>query len=209
MTTEQFTALLAILDQHTLGLAVAAVAASITALAALYALLLARRQIFAAHSGIKATFLVELDARWEGTEMRGVRAKWVTMRSNVKEIVEQHYRNMTEVEKREKTGEECSKYLHDLRIKNPREYNDIMSIIGFFENIGYWIDRKYISAEEVFDLFGEAIREIDRLCWKHIHKRIDESKTEGAGVSNLFKHACNLIDYTRTRYAALQRVGTR
>ena len=129
------------------------------------------------------------------------------MRNRIKTIVEQQHGNLTVLEKHAKMGDECSKYLHDTRLQNPGEYNDIISIVGFFENIGYLVNKKYISSDESTDLFGEAIREIDRLCWKHIHKRIDESKEEGAGTTRLFEHACNLIVLTRARYTYLQRVG--
>jgi hypothetical protein len=200
MSSEQVTALLAILDHHTLALDITAGATAITALAALCALLLAWKHVLTARSGIKATFIVELDKRWEGNEMQIARTKWLQMRTHIKQSVEQTHGSRVVLEQQAQMGEECSKYLHDLRIKNPHEYNDIMSVVGFFEMAGYWVDRKYISLDEVIDLFGEAIREIDRLCWKHIHKRIDDSKEQGAGKSRLFEHACNLIVRTRTSY---------
>jgi hypothetical protein len=156
MTTEQFTALLAVLDNHTWALAITAIATALTGFSAICALLLAARQILAAHSGIKATFIAELDGRWEGHEMKIVRAKWKVMREHIRTLVEQTYGNLTANGKDEKMGDECSKYLHDLRIQKPNEYNDIISIVGFFETAGYSIHKKYIPADDVIDLFGEA-----------------------------------------------------
>jgi hypothetical protein len=207
MTTEQFAELLAILNNHTWALAITAIATALTAIAAVSALLLATKQILAAHSGIKATFIAELDGRWEGSEMKNVRAKWIEMREHIRTLVEGTYGNLTAQGKDEKMGDECSKYLHDLRIQKPNAYNDIISVVGFFETAGYSIHKKYIPADDVMDLFGEAIRELDRLCWKHMQKRIEESKAEGAGMTTLFEHACKLVVSTRTWYESRSRYG--
>jgi hypothetical protein len=212
MPTDQFGTLLEVLDHHTVALAIAAAAGALTAAAAIYALIFARRQIFAAQAGIratvmgtKATMIYDLDRRWEG-EMLGVRAKWTAMRDHITEVVEKKYGNRPLPERHAKMGEECSVYLHDLRSSAPLEYNSIISVIGFFETVGYSVDRNFLSADEIIDLYGESIREFDRLCWDHMQKRIDESKRSSVtGTTKVWEHACNLVLHIRNMDAALRR----
>lgn len=202
MSPDQFAELLGALDKHTIALAIAAVAASLTAAAAMSALALAWGQIRAARSGIKSTFILEFDRRWEG-EMKPVRAKFLKMRTEIKDRVHSQYSNLNAEDTEAKMGDECSKHLHSFRSENPAEYNDLMSIVGFFETVGYSIHKNHIPVDDVSDLFGEAIRDLDRLFWKHIQKRIEESKNDdAAGKTTLFEHACSLICHNRDWYAA-------
>lgn len=207
MTPDQLKAVLEAIHEHGvlelaswIAIIVTAIAAVATASAAAFALIYASRQIGTAQSGTKAMFLVDLDHRWEGNEIKEGRAKWLKMREAMIKIVDEKYPNYTAERKRQQRTVECSSYLHTLRSTEPHEYNDIISILGFFETIGYIADKGYVTADEIVDLFGESIREFDFLCWDHIQKRIEESTQEAGVPTKLWEHACNLIVYTRKVY---------
>ena len=89
--------------------------------------------------------------------MKEARGKWIAMRDLIEAKVETEHQNRTSEFKRTKISEECSSYLFSLRAQNPVEYNDIMSILGFFETVGYVITRGFIPPDEMIDLYGELI----------------------------------------------------
>jgi len=199
MTDQQFSALLSALNPSFLE-SVAYAATIVMALIAGYALYFARAQILAARSGTKATFLVDLDGRWEGTEMKEARARWREMRDAVTQHIEQTYPEASRNEKRAKRGEHCSKVLHTMVHKEPEKHITIMSIFGFFETTGYIVDNGFISAEEIVDLYGESILELDQFCWSYIEKRREEATNDTGVPTKLWEHARNLMLATRQAY---------
>lgn len=208
MEADQFKALIGAIQEHHhleiaswIAIIVTAAAAVATATAAIYALIYAARQINAAQTGTKATFLADLDGRWEGNEMKAARAKWIRMKDEIIAKVEEEYPNLTADLKLKRRAEACSAHLHKMRHENPEHYNDIISILGFFETVGYIVAKRYISAEEVADLFGQSIKSFDELCWDHVQKRIEESRNETGAPTLLWEHACNLIAFTRDWYS--------
>jgi hypothetical protein len=208
MNPDQFNALIqAIQEHHNLEVAswiaiiVAAGAAVFTAAAAAYALYFAARQIGTAQSGSRGAFLADLDGRWEGSEMKAARAKWLRMKDEIIRRVDVEYPNLTADLKLKRRAEFCSLHLHELRHGDPEHYNDVISILGFFETVGYIIAKKYVSAEDIADLFGQSIKSFDDLCWDHVQKRIEESRNETGAPTLLWEHACNLILFTREWYS--------
>jgi flagellar biosynthesis/type III secretory pathway M-ring protein FliF/YscJ len=127
MTDAQFKALLDALSPSYVEI-FAYGATIIMALLAGYALLFARGQILASRSGTKATFLVELDRRWEGSEMKDDRAKWREMRDSVTARIQRSSPQASAKEKHEKRREYCSNILHNMLRKSPEEYTHIIRV---------------------------------------------------------------------------------
>ena len=131
------------------------------------------------------------------------------MRDHLVRKVDTDYPNLTTEQKIRKRSEECAAYLHSLRHSDPEHYNDIISILGFFETLGYIVDKGYISASDIVNLFGPPIQSLDELCWDHIQKRIEEGEHETGAPTLLWEHACNLIVSTREWYSQQPHRGRR
>ena len=199
MDTSQFESLLAVLAPDGLRQAVE-IATIVMAIAAIYALFFAYRQIGVARKGTKATFIVDLDRRWEGPDMREARVLWSEIHSYVVQNVETRYPELTNDRKVEKQSEVCSQVLYSMLKDDPRKYASFMQIIGFFETIGYTVNRGFLTGEEIADLYGESILEFDRLCRNHITKRQEDLQRETGAPTKLYEHAFALIDETRRFY---------
>lgn len=204
MDEPQLQQLLAGLEPHWLEYLYWSAGIIVAGLAA-FALYYANEQICAARDNTKAIFLVELDGRWEGREMREGRTKWRELRTRIYEEVENNHGHLNTDQKQAKCAEVCSIELYKMLKDNPKDYTDILSILGFFETIGYVVDRGFISGEEIAELYGDSIQEFDRLCSNHIEKRREERRNETGKPTDLYEHARNLIFNTRVYYDRTKR----
>lgn len=199
MNDEQWRELLSALEPHWLE-SIAWSAAVLMGLAAVYALIFAHSQIKMAKNSTKALFIAELDRRWEGHEMKEARSKWRMLRNTIDAKIESKHKSLNTNDKINKKAEICSDMLYDMLKNDTDGYTSILSILGFFETVGYIVDRQFITANEIADLYGDSIMEFDRLCYAHIEKRREERLKETGVTTDLYDHARNLIKSTRKYY---------
>lgn len=178
----------------------AAAAAVVTTMAAIYTLLFVRKQLLATHASTKAAFLATLDQRWEGSDMRAARAAWTQLKLEIKQHVDDTYSDLPARDARKRMAEYCNQKLWDMKKKSTEAYNTIMSIFGFYETLGYTIKKGFMNADDIADLYGDSILEFDRLCWLHIEKRVEESSSEAGVPSKLWEHARSLVQDTKKFY---------
>jgi len=206
MTDQQFDRLLVKLDNilivagpHSLEI-LAWIALIVTAITAVYAMFYARHQIQAARDNTKAIFLADLDRRWEGAEMKEARSKWRVLRNEIIVQVDKNHAHLNPGEKLKKRGQTCASKLHGMLINDVEGYTHIISILGFYETIGYLIFREFLTVEDIVELYGDSIREYDTLCFDHIEKRRRDREADTGVPTDLYEHARNLILETRGYY---------
>lgn len=199
MTKEQFAELLTLSQPHWLEIA-AWIAIIATAITAGYAIIYARHQLKIARENGKILFLMDMDRRWDGHEMKEARIKWRELRNSINETIEKEHSQLSHQDRLNKASELCSNKLHEMLKRDVDGYAIIMSIMGFFETIGYVIDKKFTSSDEIAGLYGDSIQEFDRLCFSHLEKRREDRQSSTGAPTDLYEHARNLIFATREYY---------
>jgi hypothetical protein len=177
----------------------------VIAVAAVYALGVAVRQVAAAKENTKANFLMDLDTRWEGADMRAARAKWGEIHEGVLDFVGSQHPGADAAERKSLIRSKCAEDVQHMYENDFESYSEILKIIGFFETLGYMADRGFISVEEIADLYGESIIGFDDLFRDHLNFRIDVANREMDGKSKLFAHTMKLISDTYQFYGLSNR----
>lgn len=177
----------------------------VVAVAAVYALKVAIAQMSVSRENTKASFLMELDTRWEGADMREARSKWGTIRDGIETDISRSQPNLTGDALTRRKLARCIEVMEDLFEEDPDGHSEIIKIIGFFETLGYMKTKGYISAHELADLYGESIIEFDNLFREYLEKRIDAANSDMDGKSKLFEHTIDLIEETHRFYNLTRR----
>jgi hypothetical protein len=161
------------------------------------ALLYARNQVNAARDDIEqqsnlaqATFLFNLDRRWESSEMWNGRKLFRDLNEKLKKTVSGAHPMLGDGQKRERLHEEFAKELANLRATKPEDYMAIMRLCGFFETVGLMVEMGYVPLKEIDELLRGPIMATKHCFGLHIKERQNET-----GVPNgLYEHALNLSD---------------
>lgn len=136
----------------------------------------------------RATFLLELDRRWDSPEMTDARTMFVSKRDAVKASTSVAAPLASDDEKQRMVSEAFKSELANMRKDTAADYLKIMRMVAFFETAGLMVDRKYIPADEIILLFKGPITEINVCFRAHIEQRQKEM-----GVpTGLYEHALNL-----------------
>lgn len=112
-----------------------------------------RRQIEISAQQSKANILLDLDKRWEGEELKTARKNRFTLEKSIKYIIEKSkpYSKNVDIET-----------IYLLAIKNfssskYENYMEMMDLCGFFETVGYIVEKKYLDFDDIYQLYGPAI----------------------------------------------------
>jgi len=138
----------------------------------------------------QATLLLELDARFDSSEMRQARNQFATVSEDVEKVVAANHPLANDVAKREHAAQLWKETLGLLRTDNEATYLKLIGWCGFFETVGLMVKKGYLSEEDVLDLFKGPLVDLDKAFRLHIEERGKET-----GVPNgLFEHALSLSD---------------
>ena len=133
----------------------------------------------------EATFMFELDKRWEGQDMVDARRAFETCYDKIHNKACENHPKVNATSHLDKIQEEFSKHLILLRQDKIDEYQDIMKIMGFFETLGIFVRKNYTSKEEIIDLYGGSILKARSAFVRHIN---DIAREKGS-ISGIYEHS--------------------
>lgn len=136
----------------------------------------------------RATFLLELDRRWDGTEMVAARKLLSKTLGEAKETVSRANHLANDGERERLVGIEFSRTLAALRSTDTDAYQALMSICGFFETAGLMVKRGYVPADDLISLFGGPLATAGTCYRSHIQDRQNETGV----LAGLYEHALDL-----------------
>ncbi len=166
----------------------AGVAALLLALITFIGLLITRRQN-------RATVLFEMDRRWNCSEMLEARQLVRNLRDDLIELVASKHAHLDDAHKADRLSIEFAVALAEMRKQNRDSYALALRYCGFFETVGLMARRRYISLDDIDDLFHGPIMAIDECFRAHIAQRQSET-----GVSpGMFENALYLADLVKKR----------
>lgn len=169
---------------------------------AVAALLYARGQVHAARDDIEqtlklsqASFLFNLDQKWDSPEMLESRKIFRNLHSDLTALVASKYPLLDDAHKVVKLGEELVATLDQMRQQDLNNYATVMRVCGFFETVGLMVERGYIPLDEIDGMLRGPILQIKTCFGPHIRVRQNET-----GVpAGLYEHALQLADLVEAR----------
>jgi hypothetical protein len=170
-----------------IGLFLASIAAALFAYFSLRELRNEQRQ----HLQIaKASFLMEIDLRWDSEEIRKARRMYFAIGEDIKKIIAEENLVANDSIRQQKYREKWREALSQNRKADLDNYITLMALCGFFETVGLMVSRDYVKLDEIDALLRGPILGIDDCFRDHIKDRCNEM-----GVPNgLYEHALKLCD---------------
>jgi len=148
----------------------------------------AATQLIDVRRASQATLLLELDARFDSSEMKDARELFAKLRDDITVTVSAKNSSAKDSVKEQLVCEEWKKVLSEMRSQDQDNYLMLIGYIGFFETVGLMVNRKYIANADVMSLFKGPLIDIGRSFRLHIEDRLKEM-----GVSEgMFEHALSL-----------------
>ncbi len=145
----------------------------------------------------RATFLLELDRKWDSPEITGASRTFARQRRDCLNDARIQYPTLNDEARRLKAGELFSAKLTYFRTSEKEEevaiYRSLYAFAGFLETIGVMVRRQYVSLQDVDDLFRGPILDFGIYFTGHILERQNE---EGV-VEGLFENALSLVESVR------------
>ena len=162
-----------------------------------YALWFAYHQVMAARRSNEATlkqahatFLLELDRRWDSEEMFQCRVQLLIMRDGILARVGAEHARLDDNAKARKIGEEFAKDLKALRDSELENYLVVLRMCGFFETVGLMVKKEYVALDDITSLFKGSIIAMGTYFSRHIEERQKEMGVPGG----FFENALYLVD---------------
>lgn len=140
----------------------------------------------------KASFLLDLDSRFEGEQMFETREALLEMRDTLTIKISGSHQLLDDHHRTQKLNIEFHKELEKLRTSARPKYTTLMRFCGFFETVGLMVKLGYVGREDMIDLFKGPILAIDT-CYRF---HISERQKEMGVPDGLYKHALFLADET-------------
>lgn len=136
----------------------------------------------------QATLLLELDARFDSTELRTARDLFAKLRDDISDTVSTRHPNVKDAVKEQLVCDEWKKVLAEMRSQDQDNYLKLVGYLGFFETVGLMVNRRYIAEADVLSLFKGPLIDVGTRFRLHIEDRLKEM-----GVSEgMFEHALSL-----------------
>lgn len=142
-----------------------AITSLVTAAVLIVAGAIAYGQLRAIQRGQRAAVLTSLDNLWMSSEMKTARMNFLKFRNEVEEIREPGQRETF-----------IREQLWLKKTTKERNYRDLVHILEFFEGVGYFARKDYISLEDTEELYGPAIRTSKEIFSTHIKDLQDREK---------------------------------
>jgi hypothetical protein len=141
-----------------------------------------------------ATFILELDRKWDSEEIRKALRIFARMRRDCLRDARIQYQTLNDEARRPKAGELFSSKLTYFRTSDKEEeldiYRSLYTFAGFMETIGVMVKRQYVSAEDIDDLFRGPVLDFGIYFTGHI---LERTREEGV-VEGLFENALSLVE---------------
>jgi len=141
-----------------------------------------------------ATFLLELDRRWDSPEMGQTRDLLLKLRDDISKLVSSKFPLASDAERSERIRDEFAVILRQMREQDRVQYLVLLRICGFFETAGLMVKKGFISEDVILSLFKGPVLSIDTCFRAHIEERQKEM-----GVpKGFFEHALDLCDRAKS-----------
>lgn len=151
---------------------------------------LAVYQLRAIKKQAKATFLLELDRRFEDDQMSEARQLLHDNLTQIKARVGERHNIANDKERMGRVRLEFAELLKTWQKAEYERYSKIMRFVSFFETVGVMVEQKYVDMDAIDGLLRGPIAHVD-LCFR-LH--IQERQNETGMPDGLYKHALGLAD---------------
>lgn len=138
----------------------------------------------------RATFLFELDSRWDSQMMIEARKEFGDLYRSVSKSVADAHPHLDEQKRKEKATEEYSRILFDALRNDIDKYLIYMRMCSFFETAGMMVKKGYIAQDSIIGLFYGPLVHLDHVFRVHINQRSNEQGTP----TGLYEHALYISD---------------
>lgn len=159
---------------------------------ALWALIVAWRQLSTMSLQARAGILLSLDQRWESEPLTSIRALVRVLVDKVAEDARRRGPGLTEAQRRARSAEIYADELQQKRTQTPEEYSRLFQLCGFFETVGYVARAEHIPVADIINLLGGALLMAGMVFKSHIEKLHQE---EG-GDRHAYEHFLWLLERT-------------
>jgi hypothetical protein len=140
-----------------------------------------------------ANLLMDIDHRWDH-EMKEARNTLALIADDIQRWVKSRHPGLEGADLNTEIQSEWRRTLNGMRRRGSPAYLDAISICGFFETVGLMVRKNYVSADDVVELLGVSILNLDFYLRPHIEER---AKEEGV-PEGFFEHALHLCDLANT-----------
>lgn len=166
-------------------------------LIALAALVYAKNQVHIARNDYRealrfsgATFLLELERRWSGEELREAREILWKIRDDLLATIGVDNPRSDDTARLAHLGEKFSYALRNMRNENPERYRKLMRICGFFEIVGVMVKNDHVPLSYVGQFLRGPV-----MIWDNCFRLYIEDLQKETGVPlGLYEHALYLSD---------------
>lgn len=137
----------------------------------------------------RAATIFDFDRLWESLEFNDSRTAFHKLRREVESFVNDNdeYKHLDESGKINALREECSRRLYEMRDADEARYLKIMKLPGFFETIGFLVERDLMQLDDILDLYGGALIQLHDVTGIHISSRSKEDIGMSAGYFEHFR----------------------
>lgn len=114
----------------------------------------------------RATFLLELETKWDRIE--GSRKRARVIEDAVRKDVFSRHSNKKDSEQEKLLREAYADYLRDLKASEPESFTELSEYWGFHETLGLMVRKGYVPFKDAYLLYKGPLIEIDRACSRFV-----------------------------------------
>ena len=120
--------------------------------------------------------VLEIDRLWQSIDLAVCRAAVQTLRRDVQKYIKHNdaLRHLPEDMKISTLRDECSRRLYAMRDNDRERYLAVLNLLGFFETVGMFVEKGYVPADDIIDLYGSSLLCADDVLGMHLQKRAEE-----------------------------------
>ena len=134
----------------------------------------------AAANQARLSTILQISSQWDSDGNRKSREEFLKFKQEVDDSVRNHggLEHLTDEQKRSTLELEYTTRLGNMRDSDLDKYLLIMEMLGFFEDLAFFIQYRYIDEHQILDLYGPALRTAHTVLGPHIAKRIQDGEVE-------------------------------
>lgn len=124
--------------------------------------------------------ILQISRQWDSESTRRSRAELYRFKQEVDDHVRDHggLEHLTEEQKRSTLDLEYTNRLGNMKDDDVDRYLVIMELLGFFEDLAFFIEYKYVTEEPILDLYGPALRATHTVLGPHVEKRVQDGEVD-------------------------------
>ena len=142
----------------------------------------------------RATFLLELDSRWESDRIRQAASLFARMRREEIQKAGKNDPHLNDEQKRHYAAITFNDQLNIIRssteLQDLEKYRSLIGLAGFVETMGVMVKRGYVPAEDINELLGGPVLDFGTFFARHINERQNETGV----LKGLFENALDLVE---------------